>query len=177
MPPAPTTDAAATPASPSRRPAWRRAEGLGPVLGLVLLCIAGTVLNPDFATWDNAMNVLTRTAFIGIIAVGMCFVITSGGIDLSVGSMAALIAGSMIIVMNKLGPLGASPVWVVAAGVLFALYAFPFELFGVDHDPLEGYLRFFAQLAGGALHLVDQGVSVTGAAALAGGKGPKPPSG
>ena len=134
MPPAPTTDAAATPAFPSRRPAWRRAEGLGPVLGLVLLCIAGTVLNPDFATWDNAMNVLTRTAFIGIIAVGMCFVITSGGIDLSVGSMAALIAGSMIIVMNKLGPLGASPVWVVVAGVLFALVLG--ALFGFAHGLL-----------------------------------------
>jgi ribose transport system permease protein len=40
------------------------------------------------------MNVLTRTAFIGIIAVGMTFVIISGGIDLSVGSMAALIAGA-----------------------------------------------------------------------------------
>ncbi len=46
------------------------------------------------------MNVLTRTAFIGIIAVGMCFVIISGGIDLSVGSMAALIAGCMILLMN-----------------------------------------------------------------------------
>lgn len=51
---------------------------------------------PDFATADNVPNVLTRTAFIGIIAVGMTFVIISGGIDLSVGSMAALIAGAMI---------------------------------------------------------------------------------
>ena len=49
------------------------------------------------------MNVLTRTAFIGIIAVGMCFVIIGGGIDLSVGSMAALIAGSVILAMNALG--------------------------------------------------------------------------
>ena len=49
------------------------------------------------------MNVLTRTAFIGIIAVGMCFVIISGGIDLSVGSMAALIAGCVILLMNRLG--------------------------------------------------------------------------
>ena len=48
------------------------------------------------------MNVLTRTAFIGIIAVGMCFVIISGGIDLSVGSMAALIAGCVILLMNAL---------------------------------------------------------------------------
>mgnify|MGYP001150011104 CR=1 FL=1 len=73
-------------------PRWTdRLHGLGPVIGLVLLCIGGTLLNGDFATVDNAMNVLTRTAFIGIIAVGMCFVIISGGIDLSVGSMAALI--------------------------------------------------------------------------------------
>ena len=70
--------------------------------GLLLLCLAGTLLNPDFATWDNGMNVLTRTAFIGIIAVGMCFVIISGGIDLSVGSMAALIAGSVILFMNAM---------------------------------------------------------------------------
>ena len=70
----------------------QRIQDLGPLLGLVLLCIAGWALNPDFATADNVLNVLTRTAFIGIIAVGMTFVIISGGIDLSVGSMAALIA-------------------------------------------------------------------------------------
>ena len=76
----------------------------------MLLCIAGTLLNSDFATVDNAMNVLTRTAFIGIIAVGMCFVIISGGIDLSVGSMAALIAGCVILLMNALG----APGWLAA---------------------------------------------------------------
>src|ERR1700675_1981995 len=80
----------------------RRLHGIGPLLGLVALCIGGTLLNPDFATFDNAMNVLTRTSFIGIISVGMTFVIISGGIDLSVGSMAALIAGSMIWTMNAL---------------------------------------------------------------------------
>ena len=77
-------------------------HGIGPIAGLVLLCIAGTLLNSDFASLDNAMNVLTRTAFIGIIAVGMCFVIISGGIDLSVGSMAALIAGLIILLMNTM---------------------------------------------------------------------------
>src|SRR5215475_8721730 len=84
------------------RAAWSRLHALGPIAGLVLLCIVGTLLNTDFATLDNAMNVLTRTAFIGIIAVGMTFVIISGGIDLSVGSMAALIAGVMIWLMNGL---------------------------------------------------------------------------
>jgi ribose transport system permease protein len=93
------------------------------------VCIAGQLLNPDFGTWDNVMNVLTRTAFIGIIAVGMCFVIIGGGIDLSVGSMAALIAGAEILLMNALAPHLGSPVTVVlvglgaavAMGVLFGL--------------------------------------------------------
>lgn len=93
----------------------------GPILGLVALCIAGTLLNSSFADIDNIMNVLTRTAFIGIISIGMCFVIISGGIDLSVGSMAALIAGSMILIMNGLAPLLGTPWMVIAAGMVFAL--------------------------------------------------------
>ncbi|CAN5318274.1 ABC transporter permease [soil metagenome] len=100
---------------------WNRLHGFGPVVGLILLCIAGTLLNREFATVDNALNVLTRTAFIGVIAVGMCFVIISGGIDLSVGSMAALIAGSVILLMNGLAPRGWSPYWVVAVGMGFAV--------------------------------------------------------
>jgi ribose transport system permease protein len=100
---------------------WGRLHGFGPVVGLVLLCIAGTLLNGQFATLDNVLNVLTRTAFIGVIAVGMCFVIISGGIDLSVGSMAALIAGCMILLMNRLAPSVGSPVLVIALGMLLAL--------------------------------------------------------
>lgn len=101
-----------------------RIKGFGPVLGLIALCIAGTLLNGDFATIDNLMNVLTRTAFIGIIAVGMTFVIISGGIDLSVGSMAALIAGCMIYFMNQLamgmgGDL--APITMLALGIAMAL--------------------------------------------------------
>ena len=101
-----------------------RIKGFGPVLGLIALCIAGTLLNGDFATIDNLMNVLTRTAFIGIIAVGMTFVIISGGIDLSVGSMAALIAGCMIYFMNQLamgmgGDL--APLTMLVLGIAMAL--------------------------------------------------------
>ncbi len=125
--------------SPDTTPArpWRqrlRLEGFGPLLGLVLLCIAGTALNPDFATWDNAMNVLTRTAFIGIIAIGMCFVIISGGIDLSVGSMAALIAGGVILLMNGAASKLGGPVATVALGMAFAVVLG--ALFGWAHGAL-----------------------------------------
>ena len=111
-----------------------RVQALGPVIGLVLLCIVGTLLNGDFATVDNAMNVLTRTAFIGIIAVGMCFVIVSGGIDLSVGSMAALIAGSEIMFMNAMGSRLSSPTLTVVLGMLMAVVLG--ALFGLAHGLL-----------------------------------------
>ena len=116
------------------RALWSRLHGLGPIAGLLLLCLAGTLLNPDFATLDNAMNVLTRTAFIGIIAVGMCFVIISGGIDLSVGSMAALIAGAVILLMNALGAAGWASLPVVALGMAFAVLLG--ALFGIAHGLL-----------------------------------------
>jgi ribose transport system permease protein len=117
--------------TPTTKPAFslaslERLKGIGPVIALVLLCIAGSLLNPDFATVDNLMNVLTRTAFIGIIAVGMTFVIVSGGIDLSVGSMAALIAGVMIVAMNALatgaaGHPAPSAAAIIALGIGLAL--------------------------------------------------------
>ncbi len=121
MPPEPTENMRQISTGGDGAPWWRRLHGAGPVFGLVVLCALGTLLNHDFATFDNAMNVLTRTAFIGIIAVGMCFVIISGGIDLSVGSMAALIAGCVILLMNKLGNAGFSPVAAVVCGMLCAL--------------------------------------------------------
>lgn len=107
---------------------------LGPFIGLIVLCIIGALLNSNFASIDNLMNVLTRTAFIGIIAVGMCFVIISGGIDLSVGSMAALIAGSMILLMNKLLLYIDTPVLIVIFGMLLALFLG--ALFGCIHGLL-----------------------------------------
>src|SRR5689334_23799965 len=113
------------------RPLLSRLYGIGPLLGLVLLCIVGALLNGDFASLDNAMNVLTRTAFIGIIAVGMCFVIISGGIDLSVGSMAALIAGLVILLMNTMAGWIDQPVLVVAVGMLFSIVLG--AVFGLTH--------------------------------------------
>jgi ribose transport system permease protein len=113
-------------------------KGMGPLLGLIALCIAGTLLNGEFATLDNMMNVLTRTAFIGIIAVGMTFVIISGGIDLSVGSMAALIAGCMIYFMNKLslgvGGVMLAPLTIVVLGICMAIVLG--AVFGLVHGLL-----------------------------------------
>ena len=130
------TEIAGTPAPVARQPQrkWPSFPGAGPLVGLALVCLAGALLNENFASLDNAMNVLTRTAFIGIIAVGMCFVIISGGIDLSVGSMAALIAGSTILLMNAAVGAGWSPLGAVVAGMAFAVVLG--ALFGLGHGLL-----------------------------------------
>jgi len=78
-------------------------RALSPFIALIVLIIAGALINPDFLTASNLLNVVTRSAFIAIIAVGATFVIAGGGLDLSVGSMAALTAGVMILTLNNLG--------------------------------------------------------------------------
>jgi ribose transport system permease protein len=83
---------------------WRPdMRALSPFIALIALLVLGTLLNPDFLSVSNLTNVVTRSAFIAIIAVGATFVIASGGLDLSVGSMAAFVAGAMIMFLNYMG--------------------------------------------------------------------------
>jgi ribose transport system permease protein len=94
-------------AAPQARRQRIRLGALGPILALLLLLILGSLLNGNFLTVGNMANIVARASFIGIIAIGATFVITSGGLDLSVGSMAAFIAGMMIIIINSsVGTLG-----------------------------------------------------------------------
>lgn len=74
----------------------------GPFIALVAIFIIGIFVNEAFLSAGNLSNILARSSFIGIVAVGATFVITTGGIDLSVGSMAAFISGCMILLMNAL---------------------------------------------------------------------------
>ncbi|QPC87875.1 ABC transporter permease [Mesorhizobium sp. NBSH29] len=82
-----------------RRPNLRLSV-FGPLVALVLLMLLGTSLNENFLSIANLSNIVARSVFIGLIAIGATFVITSGGLDLSVGSMAAFIAGVMILIIN-----------------------------------------------------------------------------
>ncbi|MFD1253281.1 D-allose transport system permease protein AlsC [Devosia equisanguinis] len=77
---------------------------IGPFIALAILAIVGVLINPDFLSATNVTNVVTRSAFIAIIAVGATFVISSGGLDLSVGSMTAFVTGIMIMFMNAMVP-------------------------------------------------------------------------
>src|ERR1700738_2091829 len=56
----------------------------------VALGAALSILSPHFLTSNNLWNVLDQSVVVGIVAIGMTFVILTGGIDLSVGSVAGL---------------------------------------------------------------------------------------
>jgi ribose transport system permease protein len=66
-------------------------RNLGLVIALVLLVIVGTITAGDrFASYDNFLTILRLASIIGVISIGLTFVITAGGIDLSVGSVMGL---------------------------------------------------------------------------------------
>ncbi len=65
-------------------------KNYGMIIAFVLVCAVLTILSPFFLTTSNLMNVVRQSSIIGIMAVGVTFVILSGGIDLSVGSVMAV---------------------------------------------------------------------------------------
>ncbi len=76
---------------------WRRSlpsgvmRNLGLVIALVFLCVVGLITAGDrFASTDNVLTILRLASVIGVVSIGMTFVITAGGIDLSVGAVVGL---------------------------------------------------------------------------------------
>lgn len=70
-----------------------------PLIGLIIFGVIVSILNPRFLSTANLLNILRQTSINAIIAAGMTFVILTGGIDLSVGSILAIcgaISASML---------------------------------------------------------------------------------
>ncbi|MDX2064678.1 MAG: ABC transporter permease [Fimbriimonadaceae bacterium] len=94
--------------------ALRKSALAGPAIALAVLFIASAIWKPDlFLAPENLRNIINQNASVGILAVGMTLVILAGGIDLSVGSMMALLGVVAMKAMNDRGGDGA--VWVAAA--------------------------------------------------------------
>ena len=83
----PIKDEASSSRSQRRRVAsnWLQIAGILPIL--LLICILFSILTPNFATPGNAVNILRQASINIVLATGMTFVILTGGIDLSVGSI------------------------------------------------------------------------------------------
>jgi ribose transport system permease protein len=131
----------------------------GPLIVLVVLVIVGALLSPFFATWSNVLTMLTQASIIGVISVGMTFVIISGGIDLSVGALVAL--ASVVATVTSVQDAG----WVVMIVVGLAVGAGAGLVNGVliAYGRLVPFIATLAMLASarGLAELVSGGTPQT----------------
>ncbi len=108
------------------------AQKIALFFSLILLCIVFSFCSPYFLKIDNIMTIILQTSVIGIIAIGVTYIIITGGIDLSLGAVLA-IGGMMIGVGAKMHlPLALC----ILLGLMVAI------LFGV----INGVLIAFAKL-------------------------------
>ncbi len=126
----------------------RRAVTAGPVLALVVLVVAFSVLSPRFATFGNAQNVLDQVAILLVLALGVTFVVLLGGIDLSLEGVMA--TSSLVVVLLATNDRNGNDLGYVAvlAGILTG------SLFGLANGLLTTTLRipsFMVTLGTGAI--------------------------
>ncbi|MDQ3657172.1 MAG: ABC transporter permease [Chloroflexota bacterium] len=91
-------------------------DEIGVIAALVVLCAFLAVASDKFLTIDNFINVSRQASYVGIMAVGMVFVISMGDIDLSVGSILMLSSISMAVALRE----GQHIVFAVVLGLLVA---------------------------------------------------------
>jgi len=99
---------------------------------LVFVCVVTAILNPRFVNAYNVQNTIRWTALYGIISLGASFVIMSGGIDLSIGSVVGLVGTLLAALLTKQG----TSVPVALAGVMLVSL-----LIGLGHGLLITKLR------------------------------------
>ncbi len=93
--------ATTAPAHRSSRALWAFLARLAPIVVLVLLVAGLSMYSEHFRKPENFVKIVNQWSFVGIVAVGMTWVVIVGGIDLSVGSMVALLGGVGMMAMNR----------------------------------------------------------------------------
>ncbi len=96
--------------------ATRAFSSVGAFVALVLLIVGVTIAQPHFLVYGNIMNILSQWAPVGVMGIGMTFVVIIGGFDLSVGSIYALCAVTSAAIGQSQSPVIA---YVVAIAVGF----------------------------------------------------------
>ena len=89
-------------------------EKFGILIGFVLLVVVATIIQPRFLTPTNLLNVIRQVSIFGVLAIGQTFIILTAGIDLSVGSVLALV---VVLVAGVLPDYGIIAAIIVGLGV------------------------------------------------------------
>lgn len=137
----------------------------GALVGLVVLCLALFIATPRFLTLANIINVGIQAAVVAILAFGMTFVIVTAGIDLSVGSVAALGAMTSAFMFSKVGLPGWSTLLI---GLLVGLLAGAVSGLGIAYGRLPAFIATLAMMsvARGLTLVVSDGTPIKTAPAV-----------
>ncbi len=81
----------------------------GILIAFAVFIIAFTIANPKFLSVDNVFSVVRSSAILGVMALGVTFVVISGNLDLSVGSMMSFSTIVVLDLHDKIGPFLAIP--------------------------------------------------------------------
>jgi len=84
--------------------------------GIVLMTIIFSLINPIFISWSNIKDIIDQATIYGLMGLGMSFAIISGGIDLSAGSILALVA----VILAKMLAAGVSPIIAILVAIVFS---------------------------------------------------------
>ncbi|MEV5318006.1 substrate-binding domain-containing protein [Streptomyces sp. NPDC052687] len=128
----------------------------GALTALIVLVVALSALSGDFLTTDNLLNIGVQAAVTAILAFGVTFVIVSAGIDLSVGSVAALSATVLAWSATSEGvPVALAVVLAVATGIVCGLL----NGFLISYGKLPPFIATLAMLsvARGLSLVISQG--------------------
>lgn len=89
---------------------------------LLILCIILALVSPNFLTVDNIVNVLLQTSIMGVLAIGMTFIISTGNIDISVGNVMGMCSAVGIALVMMLDcPWWLSMIAMVITGIGFGV--------------------------------------------------------
>ncbi len=105
--------------TPAKRFTLSSFRELGLLVFIVALCVIVQLLNSNFVTPVNISNLLTNTAIIAILSIGMMIVILTGGIDLSSGANIAL--SGMVVALHVAANPTLSPLMAMLEGTLFGI--------------------------------------------------------
>jgi ribose transport system permease protein len=138
------------------RPGWlaHSSRQLGTLAGLLMLCLILWAATPHFLTVSNLLNVLEQTALNAVVAVGMTFVIISGGIDLSVGSVLAFAGVTLGLALDAGVTTPVAVVLALAVGLSCGLANGVLITFG-RLPPFIATLGMMSVARGGALMMAE----------------------
>jgi ribose transport system permease protein len=98
------------------------AKEVGLVVILFLFCLALSFLSDVFFTFSNMMDIIISISTPAFAALGLTFVIITGGIDLSVGAVVALAGSIAAITVTNGGSVAASVLYAIGTGVIVGLF-------------------------------------------------------